>query len=131
MSMEPAMGTTDKIIQLRDGRRLGFADFGDPKGKPIFYFPGGLGSRLQVQPTDAQPLKAGVRLIAVDRPGMGLSDFKRGRKIIDWPEDVRQLAEALALDQFAVMGVSAGGPYALACAYRIPERLTACGLAAS
>ncbi len=125
------MATADGIIQLRDGRRLGYADFGDPKGKPIFYFAGGLGSRLQAQPTDAQPLKAGVRLIAVDRPGLGLSDFKPGRRIIDWPHDVRQLAEALSLDQIAVLGVSAGGPYALACAYGIPERLTACGLAAS
>ncbi len=64
-----------------------------------------------------------VRIIAPDRPGFGLSDFQRGRTLLDWPDDVACLADELGIDRFAVLGVSGGGPYALACAYRIPERL--------
>jgi pimeloyl-ACP methyl ester carboxylesterase len=65
-----------------------------------------------------------VRLIAVDRPGYGMSDAKRGRTLLDWPDDVIELADALSLEKFAVMGVSGGGPYGLSCAFKIPERLT-------
>ena len=65
-----------------------------------------------------------TRIIAVDRPGMGFSDFKRRRQILDWPADVTELANHLKLDLFAVLGISGGGPYAAACAYQIPERLT-------
>ncbi len=54
---------------------------------------------------------------------MGLSDFEPGRKILDWPNDVIQLADALEIDRFGVEGVSGGGPYAAACAYKIPDRL--------
>jgi pimeloyl-ACP methyl ester carboxylesterase len=72
--------------------------------------------------------QTGVRLIGLDRPGMGLSDFQAGRQLLDWPSDVIELANCLQLDRFAVIGVSGGGPYALACAYTIPDRLTACGV---
>ena len=118
-------------IKLGDGRLLGYASYGDPTGVPIFYFPGGIGTRLQVQPSPRFPIPAGIRLIGVDRPGMGLSDFQPGRVLLDWPEDVRRLADALELSRFSVLGVSAGGPYALACAYRLPERIHKCGLVAA
>jgi pimeloyl-ACP methyl ester carboxylesterase len=49
--------------------------------------------------------------IAPDRPGLGLSDLKRGRKILDWPADVIELADALQIARFAVVGISGGGPY--------------------
>ena len=68
--------------------------------------------------------RLGVRLILPDRPGIGLSDFKPGRAILDWPADVLALADALNLPRFALMGLSGGGPYAAACAYKIPQRLT-------
>jgi pimeloyl-ACP methyl ester carboxylesterase len=69
-----------------------------------------------------------VRIIAADRPGCGLSDFKRNRKLLDWPDDVTELADELQIDRFAVLGVSGGGPYASACAYKIPERITTVGI---
>ena len=69
-----------------------------------------------------------ARVIAVDRPGFGLSDFKPGRQILDWPDDVIELADALRLSRFAVLGLSSGGPYAAVCALRIYQRLTAVGL---
>nr|MDJ0953854.1 alpha/beta hydrolase [Acidimicrobiia bacterium] len=72
-----------------------------------------------------------VRLVTIDRPGHGLSSFQSERTLLDWPHDVAALADHLGIDRFAVSGWSAGGPYALACAYRIPERLAAVGLVSS
>ncbi|MFC1970612.1 alpha/beta fold hydrolase [Chloroflexota bacterium] len=113
-------------IELKDGRSLGYAEYGAPDGKPIFYFHGFPGSRLDWPFSDANDSakQLNSRIIAVDRPGMGLSDFKRGREILDWPDDVVELADKLRLDRFAVLGISGGGPYAASCAYKIPERLT-------
>ncbi len=116
--------TTDKVLSLRDGRALGYAEYGDPAGKPVFFFHGLPGSRRQRHPDDSIATGLGARLIAIDRPGYGLSDFQYGRKLLDWPGDVAQLADSLKIDQFAVVGVSGGGPYVLACAYKMPERIT-------
>src|SRR5947209_6974833 len=69
-----------------------------------------------------------ARVITVDRPGMGLSDFQPGRKVLDWPADVAALADALGLNRFAVLGFSGGCPFALACAFRLPERVTVLGI---
>jgi pimeloyl-ACP methyl ester carboxylesterase len=74
---------------------------------------------------------SGVRLFTIDRPGHGLSEFQRKRQLLDWPDDVTVLADHLGLDRFAVSGASFGGPYAMTCAYKIPERLTAVGLISS
>ena len=116
--------TSDKIISLRDGRRIGYAEYGDPEGKPVFFFHGLPGSRKQRHPDNSIAIKLGARIIAIDRPGYGLSDFQQGRQLLDWPDDVAQLANALKIDKFAVIGVSGGGPYMLACAYKMPERIT-------
>lgn len=115
-------------ITLRDGRILGFAEYGDPRGRPLLYFHGFPASRLEAALTDEAAARLGIRVIAADRPGIGLSGFQPGRHIGDWPADVAELADALGLRRFAVLGVSGGGPYALACAAEIPERLSAVGL---
>ncbi|MFC1846447.1 alpha/beta fold hydrolase [Chloroflexota bacterium] len=85
--------------------------------------------------SDAIATRLNARIIAADRPGTGLSDFRRGRQILDWPDDVIELADALQVDHFAVLGISGGGPYAAACAFKIPQRLTAaaivCGMGPS
>lgn len=119
---------TNQTMTLRDGRRLGFAEFGDPSGKPVFFFHGGAGSRLE-HPANVCAL--GARVICVDRPGHGLSDFKPDRELLEWPDDVAQLADYLGLATFHVLGWSAGGPHALACAYQQPDRLRAAAVAAS
>jgi pimeloyl-ACP methyl ester carboxylesterase len=120
----------DRTIQLSDGRTLGYVEYGAAEGKPLFYFHGHPGSRLESRflAQAAEPL--GVRLIGIDRPGMGLSTFKPGRTLLDWPDDVSELAYQLGFEAFAVVGFSAGGPYAEACAYKIPRKLTACGIIA-
>jgi pimeloyl-ACP methyl ester carboxylesterase len=120
--------TNNQQIKLRDGRLLGYAEFGDPDGKPILYFHGAHSSRLSGKVLAPVATKLKAHVIAVDRPGFGLSNFKPGRQILDWPDDVIELADALCLNRFAVLGFSSGGPYAAACALRIYQRLTAVGL---
>ena len=121
---------SDNQIKLRDGRRLGYAEFGDPRGKPVLFFHGYPGSRWDGAETGHAAEHVGVRLIAPDRPGMGLSDYQPNRRLLDWPQDVLELTNVLELDHFAVIGYSGGGPYALACAFQLDTRLSAVGVIA-
>jgi pimeloyl-ACP methyl ester carboxylesterase len=121
----------NQVLELKDGRKLGYAENGDLNGKPIFHFHGHPGSRIEIRFFGEKPKEHGVHSICPDRPGCGLSDFQPKRKILDWPDDVIELADYLGLNKFAVEGTSGGGPYALACAYKIPERLNCCGVNAS
>ncbi len=118
----------NKIIKLKDGRKLGYIDLGKSDGMPLFHFNGFPGSRLEVTILADEAIKKNIRVIGIDRPGMGLSDFKKNRTLLDWPDDVVELADALGIDKFAVEGISGGGPYVAACAYKIPKRLTSCGI---
>jgi len=119
---------TDRTIRLRDGRRMGYAEWGDGGGRPLLYFHGWPGSRVEGRLADETAMSRSIKLIAIDRPGMGLSDFQRGRTLVDWPDDVLELAAALGLDRFAVLGISGGAPYAAACAWKLPDRLTRAGI---
>ena len=121
--------STARTIPLRDGRRLGYAEWGDPGGRPLLYFHGWPGSRVEGRLGDEAARAKGIRFIALDRPGMGLSDYQPRRTLVDWPDDVIQVAAALGLDRFAVLGISGGGPYAAACAWKLLERLTGAGIA--
>ena len=123
------MKRLNQTITLEDGRTLGFAEKGPSDGMPVFHFNGFPGSRLEITLIDDDILQAlDVLLIGVDRPGMGLSDFKIGRSLLDWPEDILELADHLNIKRFAVEGVSGGSPYSLACAYKIPTYLTSCAV---
>lgn len=113
----------DTSIRLADGRRLAYAEWGTSDGFPVFYFHGTPHSRLWC-PDEAATRSANVRLIAPDRPGIGLSDVQEARTYSDWPSDVVSLADALRIDRFAVVGWSSGGPYAGACAALIGDRVT-------
>ena len=121
-------GRPDNVLRLADGRLLGYGDFGDPAGTPVMLFHGFPGSRITAAIGHEAAARAGVRLIAPDRPGMGLSTFQPGRRIADWPSDVAELADALALGRFAAGGISGGGPYAAVCALRLADRLTAAAI---
>jgi len=121
----------DRTIRLRDGRRLGYAEWGDPGGHPVLYFHGWPGSRLEARLAHGPARTTGIRLIALDRPGMGLSDHQPARRLVDWPDDVVQLATALGLGRFAVLGISGGGPYAAVCAWKLSEQLTGAGIVSS
>ena len=117
-----------QTILLKDGRKLAFSEYGDPHGKPVFHFHGSGGSRLEHPSDPAILANLGVRLISTDRPGHGLSEPQKGRKLLDWPGDICQVADQLGVGRFSVMGWSAGGPYALACAYKLPERVHSAAL---
>ncbi len=119
---------TDNTHRLSNGKRLGYAEFGDPKGKPLFTFHGWPSSRLQGEVYDNVCRKLGIRVISTDRPGFGLSDYDPYRTLLDWPDTVLELADALKLKKFSVMGISGGGPYAAVCAYKIPGRLDKTGI---
>ncbi len=121
----------DATIQLADGRILGYAEYGDPQGKPVFYFHGFPGSRLEARLLEESAVKSGIRLIAPDRPGCGLSTYQPRRTLLDWPADVTALADSLKVPAFSVVGISGGGPYALACALKMPQRLTSVTLVSS
>jgi len=114
--------------ELKDGRLLGFVEHGDPAGAPVFLFHDFLGNRNLRHPDDSLLRRWGIRLIGVDRPGYGMSTRKAGRSIMDVVEDVMRLSIALEIDRFAVLGFSAGGPYALASAYRFPETVRRCAV---
>ncbi len=122
------LAKNDHIITLKDGRKLGYSEFGDPKGKPLLYFHGWPTSRLMATETGIVAKVIGVRVISIDRPGYGLSDYQKNRTLLDWADDVIELADQLKMKKFAVMGVSGGGPYAAVCAYKIPNRVTKAGI---
>ena len=118
-------------VPLPDGRELAYEEYGDPAGFPVLSFHGGLSSRLDAAPAHDAALLAGVRLISPDRPGMGLSTDRPGRRLLDWPADVDALTRALGIGRFAVMGWSAGGAYAAVCAAKMGRRVTAAALLSS
>ena len=121
----------DEVIKLPDGRRLAYAEYGDANGKAVFLFHGLPGSRLSWGLLPGDPIPSGLRIIAPDRPGYGCSDPKPHRTLLNWAEDVEQLADALGIARFAAVGVSGGGPGALACAWNMPHRLTSVGIVSS
>lgn len=112
-------------IRLADGRRLAHLDLGAPDGTPVLYQHGGLSCSRDIAFADARCRERGVRLVAPDRPGIGDSGRRPGRTVADWAGDVGALADALGIERFAVLGWSAGGPYAIACAHLLGDRVTA------
>jgi pimeloyl-ACP methyl ester carboxylesterase len=127
--MTNATSRTGNItIRLRDGRRLQAFEVGKIDGPPIFHFHGNGSSRLEVLTVAKGAEQLGVRLISLDRPGIGCSDPMPGYRLLDWPDNMVEVADQLGIERFAVEGLSGGAPFALACAYTIPHRLTGCSL---
>lgn len=123
ISSEPA-----SLLTLRDGRTLAYLAVGPADGAPVFHFHGHGSSRLEALALADAADRARVRLIGFDRPGIGFSDPKEGDRLLDWPRDVAEAADRLGIARFAVQGMSAGGPFALACAHALKDRVVACSL---
>lgn len=119
-------------ISLSDGRRIVFSVTGPPDGIPVVYCHGVIGTALEAS-IDLESITAelGIRHIAVSRPGIGGSDPAPGRDLLGFADDLRQVADALSIDRFGIVGVSAGGPYALAVARRLPDRITGAAICSS
>ena len=122
MTIKASAPRTDSTVRLRDGRRLSYTECGAPDGLPVVFMHGTPGSRLLGPIFDSEALSCNVRLICPDRPGYGDSTFRR-QSMVEHVSDLVQLTDALATGPFAVLGVSGGGPFALASAASIPERL--------
>ncbi|MCT9097798.1 alpha/beta fold hydrolase [Haloarchaeobius sp. HME9146] len=110
------------VLTLSDGRTLGYAETGDPAGRPVLTFHGIPNGRLGAAVFDQVGRDLGVRVIAPERPGVGVSDPDPSRELTGWPADVVELLDALDIDAAPVLGISGGGPYALACGAVAPER---------
>ncbi|KAJ1324629.1 non-heme chloroperoxidase [Microdochium nivale] len=127
-----ASTTKDATFRLPSGRLLGYAEYGTPTGTPVFLLHGFPSSRLESGPLNAIARRNNIRLIALDRPGFGLSTPQTSRTIPDFASDIAVFAHAMKIRRFVVAGFSGGGPYALACAHAMPRStLGAVGLFAS
>ena len=116
-------------IAVGDDRQLGFAEFGDPHGRAIFWLHGTPGARRQI-PTEARIYaeENHIRLIGIDRPGIGASTPYQYHAVVEFAEDLHTVADTLGIDKMAVIGLSGGGPYALACGAAMPDRVVAVGV---
>jgi pimeloyl-ACP methyl ester carboxylesterase len=117
-----ATDRTSLVQRLSDGRRIGYAEFGDPQGATVLAIHGTPGSRFMFALTDQAARARKLRVIAPERPGYGLSDFGRRNSLIHAAEDIKAFADALDLDRFAVIGVSGGSPHAIAAAASMSDR---------
>lgn len=116
-------------VAVRDGRRLSFAEFGAPRGAAIIWMHGTPGARRQV-PMEARAYAAehDLRIIGIDRPGIGTSTRHLYANVLDWVGDLEMVADALAIDTMRVIGLSGGGPYALAAGVGLPDRVHGVGV---
>src|ERR1700743_1494974 len=109
-------------IAVADDRQISFAEFGAPHGRAVFWLHGTPGARRQI-PTEARVYAEhhNIRLIGIDRPGIGSSTPHRYENILAFAQDLRVVAGTLGIDKMAVVGLSGGGPYSLACAAAPPD----------
>ncbi|MCH9667490.1 MAG: alpha/beta hydrolase [Actinomycetia bacterium] len=129
MTIDIARPKLEGNVAVGTDRRIGFAEFGDPQGRAIFWLHGTPGARRQI-PVEARLYaeKNQVRLIGIDRPGIGSSTPHEYATVIDFAEDLRTIADTFAIDRMAIIGLSGGGPYTLGCAAAMPGRVVAVGV---
>lgn len=123
-------GLKPSLMVLADGRCLAYAQYGLDTGRPLVVLHGLPGGRTQARMMDAAARQAGVRVIAPDRPGFGYSDPAPNLGFMDYAADLGQLLDHLSIPRATVAGISGGGAFALACAYRLPGRVSQCILIA-
>ncbi len=117
-------------LTLPDGRRLAWYEVGDRDGHPVVHNHGGLVSALDVALADEAANRLGIRILAPDRPGIGGSEARPGRTLPDWPDDVAALLDDQGIERCGVIGWSLGGQYALACGWRLADRVERIALVA-
>jgi pimeloyl-ACP methyl ester carboxylesterase len=124
MSTRRAHPFREGTVALPDGRRLGYAEYGDPHGDPVLWFHGTPGARLQIPPAaEPEGLSRNLRIVTVERPGNGGSTPHLYTRVRDFAPDVAHLADQFGFERFALAGLSGGGPYVLGCAHELPERV--------
>jgi pimeloyl-ACP methyl ester carboxylesterase len=127
--MDIARPKLEGNVAVGDDRQIGFAEFGDPQGRAVFWLHGTPGARRQI-PLEARAYaeRKHIRLIGIDRPGIGSSTFYQYPNVLAFADDLRTIADVLGIDEMAIIGLSGGGPYALACAAAMPERVVVAGI---
>lgn len=115
----------EQIVQLDKGGIVAFQEYGDPGGVPVIFCHGWPSSRTMAQLADEPARTLGVRIISPDRPGISGSSLQLDRKLSDWPSLVEQLVNKLEIDEFRILAISGGAPYAYATAISMPERVRA------
>lgn len=133
LALAEEMARNPRTVTLRDGRELGYSECGDPDGDPLLVYHGFPNSRVFGALFDEGAKNWGFRVVCPDRPGYGASDPAPDRSLTDWPDDVRDLLDALGIDRAVAMGISGGGPYAGVTAAELDDRVDrtaiVCGLA--
>ncbi len=116
-------------VRVRKGRKLGVAEFGPPDGQPVFWFHGTPGARRQI-PDEARKIAAarGLRIVGLDRPGVGLSTPHLYDSVADFVPDLELVADQLGIERFSTIGLSGGAPYAMAVAVGLPDRVASVGV---
>ncbi len=119
-------------VRLKDGRQLGYAEYGPVTGRPLIWFHGTPGARRQIAPEAREAAyERDIRIIAVERPGIGDSTSYAYEAIVEWAHDIEEFCDAKEIEHFGVAGLSGGGPYALACAHEMPDRVVAVAILGS
>jgi len=125
----PSRPTLEGSVAVRDGRRLSFAEYGSPHGRAIVWMHGTPGARRQIPlEARAEAQRLGVRIIGIDRPGIGSSTPHLYPEVGDWTHDLELLLDALGVEDCRMVGLSGGGPYALAAGAALPRRVHGVGV---
>jgi pimeloyl-ACP methyl ester carboxylesterase len=116
-------------VTVESGHRFGFAEFGPADGRPIVWMHGTPGARRQI-PERARVVagELGLRIVGIDRPGVGASTAHLHAGLLDVAAEIGEVTQQLGLERFAMIGLSGGGPYVLACCSLVPDRVTVGGI---
>lgn len=129
VTLAEEIAANPQTVTLDDGREIGYAETGDPDGTPLFVFHGFPNSRVFGALFDEVGRERGIRVVAPERPGFGVSTPDPDRELTDWPADLEAVADALDIETFPVLGISGGGPYAAVSAALLPDRVERAGIA--
>jgi pimeloyl-ACP methyl ester carboxylesterase len=123
------MESQPRFLDLKSGLRIAYEEYGDPAGEPVIFCHGWPSSRIMAALAHDAARALGLRIISPDRPGISLSQFQPGRTLLDWPSLVTELTQSLNIARYYVFGISGGGPYALATAWKNPDAVKAAAVA--
>lgn len=119
----------EDVVDLPDGRKLGFSEFGDPDGRPVLWFAGTPGGGRQIPPgTPETARELGLRIVSVERPGLGRSTHHPLRTLRTFAQDVEVLIDTEGHERVGLIGLSGGGPHVLATAWHMPDRVVVGGV---
>src|SRR4029077_15452707 len=115
----------ENFVQLEGDAVVALEEYGDPNGVPVIFCHGWPSSRTMARLTDEPARDLGIRIISPDRPGISGSGLQLDRKLTDWPRLVKRIVDHLDIDEFRMLAISGGAPYAYATAVAMPERARA------